>query len=168
MNNMEKRYRLDESQFFYDYADGLAIIIHSTTGIYYGINTLGSAVFNRLVKGASPASILEQLYHLPHCPADIENMFAHFIARLRGFGLLIAEEQVGIQADPFDERTVMEGFSFEVEEFAEIKEILLADPIHDVDSEHGWPIWKIEFWKAVKNDLSCKPAQLNLCGHTRL
>lgn len=140
MNHMKKKYRIDESQFFYDYADGLAIIINSTTGIYYGINTFGSAIFNNLVKGVSPASILEQLQHLSNCPLEIESTFSDFITRLQNFNLLIAEEQEGAEAHPFNESIAADGFFFEVEEFAEIQEILLADPIHDVDSDYGWPI----------------------------
>lgn len=147
MNDLEKRYRIDESQFFYDYADGLAIIINSTTGIYYGINIFGSAIYHQLVQGASPASILEQLRHLPSCPAEIESLLIDFIARLQNFNLLIAEEQSGLIAHPFDKGLAMEEFLFEVEEFADIQEILLADPIHDVDSDYGWPVLNNQTFK---------------------
>ena len=140
MNEKERRYRIDQSQFFYDYADGLAIIINSVTGVYYGINPFGSAIFNQLMEGAAPASILEQLRQLSNCPLEIENTLADFMTRLQAFGLLIAEEQAGIVAQSFHESLAVEGFSFEVEEFAEIREILLADPIHDVNSDFGWPV----------------------------
>jgi len=140
MDDMKKKYRIDESQFFYDYSDGLAIIINSTTGIYYGINVFGSAIFDQLVKGASPASVLEQLRHLPNCPLEIENILVDFITRLRNFSLLVPEEEAGAAAHPFNAEVAVEGFFFEVEEFAEIREILLADPIHDVNSTYGWPV----------------------------
>ncbi len=142
MNDMEKRYRIDELQFFYDYSDGLAIIINSTTGVYYGINTFGSAIFNQLVKGVSPASVLKELRHLSGCPLEIEDIFVNFITRLQNFGLLIPETTVegNKMMQSFDQSIATEGFVFEVEEFAEIQEILLADPIHDVNNDHGWPI----------------------------
>ena len=139
MNEKEKRYRINGSQFFYDYADGLAIIINSATGVYYGINTFGSTIFNQLVKGASPASILKQLQLLSNCPVEIDDTLASFMTRLQSFGLIIADEQPSIEAGPFDESLAAEKFSFEIEEFAEIQEILLADPIHDVNSDFGWP-----------------------------
>ena len=145
---MQKRYRIDESQFFYDYADGLAIIINSMTGVYYGINIFGSAIYNQLIQGASPASILEKLRYLPGCPTEIENLFVDFMVRLGGFGLLTPEEEAGTVAPPFDESISIDGFVFEVAEFAEIQEILLADPIHDVNSDYGWPV--LEGSKSVK------------------
>ena len=142
MNDLEKRYRIEASRFYYDYAEGLAIVIDSATGTYYGMNVLGSAVFDQLVNGSAPAAVCKQLRQMMGCPLDIEQKFTDFFSRVRDFGLLISEEIEGTSAQPFEEKVTAEGFLLEVKEFAEIQEILLADPIHDVHSDFGWPILK--------------------------
>ena len=54
-------YKLNEEKMFADVTDGIAIIINSETGIYYGLNALGSAVYENLVNGASVEDILTAL-----------------------------------------------------------------------------------------------------------
>ena len=135
-------YRLEASRFYYDYADGLAIVIDSATGTYYGMNVLGSAVFDQLVKGVAPAAILEELRRMAGAPSQIDQIFGDFLSQVRGFGFLISEEKQGTFAQPFDEGVTADGFVLEVKEFAEIQELLLADPIHDVQSDFGWPFLK--------------------------
>ena len=39
-------YALNESKMFMDIEDGVAIIINSETGIYYGFNAFGTSVLN--------------------------------------------------------------------------------------------------------------------------
>jgi hypothetical protein len=142
MDELQKEYRVETSRFYYDYADGLAIVIDSATGTYYGMNVLGSAVFDQLVHGAAPAEVLDQLRQMTGCPLQIEQTFIHFLSQVRDFGLLVAEEKQGKPAQSFDEKVTADGFLLEVKEFAEIQEILLADPIHDVQSDFGWPVLK--------------------------
>ena len=35
-----------------------------------------------------------------------------------------------------------EGFDLTLDEFSEVQDLLLADPVHDVDVEEGWPVLK--------------------------
>ena len=48
-------YVLNEEKMFADVTDGIAIIINSETGIYYGLNGLGTAVYENLMNGSSVA-----------------------------------------------------------------------------------------------------------------
>ena len=45
-------YVLNEEKMFADVTDGIAIIINSETGIYYGLNGLGTAVYENLMNGS--------------------------------------------------------------------------------------------------------------------
>ena len=58
-------YKLNEQKMFYDMAEGQAIVINFTTGMYYGTSSLGSAVLDALVAGAEPAQILTAVQALP-------------------------------------------------------------------------------------------------------
>lgn len=54
-------YVLNEEKMFADVTDGIAIIINSETGIYYGLNGFGTAVYENLMNGSSVAEILSAL-----------------------------------------------------------------------------------------------------------
>ena len=42
-------YKLNEDKMFADITDGIAIVINSETGTYYGMNSYGSNVYENIV-----------------------------------------------------------------------------------------------------------------------
>ena len=38
----------------------------------------------------------------------------------------------------------IDGFTLVLDEFSEVQDLILADPVHDVDVEKGWPVFKEE------------------------
>ena len=55
------KYKLNEDKIFADIADGIAILINIDTGIYYGMNKLGTLVYENFLQGVTAESILEKL-----------------------------------------------------------------------------------------------------------
>ena len=137
-------YRLNEEKMFYDIADGVAIVIDFTTGMYYGMSTLGSAILDRLLKGVSTGCILTALKKAPDCPMDMEERLNTFIGELTVKDMLISGETNDDEAVPFDAQTFSDGFDLTLDEFAEVQDLIMADPIHEVDVEQGWPKLKKE------------------------
>ncbi len=45
-------YVLNDEKMFADVTDGIAIIINSETGIYYGMNELATIVYENIISGA--------------------------------------------------------------------------------------------------------------------
>ena len=131
-------YALNEEKMFADVTDGIAIIINSETGIYYGMNGLGTAVYENLANGASTEAIIASLKSLPGAPADIEERLNSFVASMLENELIIAaadgNSDVDISADVAKESE----FVLEVSEYNDAQELLLADPIHEVKEEEGW------------------------------
>ena len=136
-------YKLNEEKMFYDIADGQAVVINFETGMYYGTGTLGSAVLDNLVNGASYASVAAALHGADGCPADIDGKLAAFLDALLGKEILVEAEGEGGEAS-FAPAAFADGFEMAVDEFAEVQDLLLADPVHEVDVEKGWPILKDE------------------------
>lgn len=136
-------YKLNEEKMFFDIADGQAVVINFTTGMYYGTGTLGSAILENLVKGAEETSVLEAVKKQSGCPAEIEETFQEFLNRLLEKEILVKAEGTGTEASLSPE-AFSDGFSLSVDEFAEVQDLLLADPVHEVDVEQGWPILKDE------------------------
>ena len=132
-------YALNESKMFSDIADGIAIIINSETGIYYGMNGLGTVVFDALMSGAPVEGVLAALNALPDAPADMDARLASFVDKLKEYEIILpgadgAAVEVSIEAPvaQADEFTLM------VEEYNDAQELLLADPIHEVKDDAGW------------------------------
>lgn len=132
-------YKLNDEKMFYDMAEGQAIVINFTTGMYYGTSSLGSAVLDSLLAGADVESIKKAVQDLPDCPADIEDKLEAFIAQLKEKEIIVPADGTGAECK-IDVSSLQDGFVLTVDEFAEVQDLLLADPVHDVDVEQGWPI----------------------------
>ena len=137
-------YKLNEEKMFFDIADGQAVVINFTTGMYYGTSTLGSAVLEQLVKGIRPEKIADEMKKREGCPADFEEKLHMFIDELCKKEILIKAEDSGEANAEISEKACADGFDLSLDEFAEVQDLLLADPMHDIDVEEGWPILKEE------------------------
>lgn len=133
-------YALNESKMFSDIADGIAIVINSETGIYYGMNGLATLVFDALMAGASTEAVLAALKALPDAPGEVEGRLNGFVEKLKDFEIVIDGDGEGTMAvvtlDP--EVAKSDEFVLMVEEYNDAQELLLADPIHEVKEEAGW------------------------------
>jgi len=131
-------YVLNDEKMFADVTDGIAIIINSETGIYYGLNGLGTSVYENLVNGASVEEILTALKSIAGAPADIESRLNSFISKMIEFELIIegAESSASVEID--SAIASEEDFTLDVSEYNDAQELLLADPIHEVKEETGW------------------------------
>lgn len=131
-------YVLNEPKMFSDIADEIAIVINVETGIYYGMNAFGSAVFQNLLNGASEEAITRALATQPSAPDDLSQRVKCFISNLVDFDIikegLSSEYEAVFNAGIGEE----DEFILSVEEFSDAQEMLLADPIHDVKASSGW------------------------------
>jgi len=137
-------YQLNDEKMFYDMAEGQAIVIDFTTGIYYGTNALGSVVLDRVLAGNKKEMIVKALQELPDCPSNIEELVDTFIADLQGNEIIVAGPTNEGGAEPIDTLALEDGFELTVEAYSEVQDLILADPVHDVDEEQGWPVMKEE------------------------
>lgn len=138
-------YKLNEEKMFYDIADGQAVVINFVTGMYYGTSMLGSAVLDRLVRGNAPERIQDAVKALPGCPEDFGSQMKEFIRQLLEKEILLPGGETMPGGDEaIGEGALEDGFLLNLDEFSEIQDLILADPIHDVDVEQGWPVFKDE------------------------
>ena len=128
---------LNEEKMFADITDGIAIVINSETGIYYGMNALGSAVLENIINGASTENILKALKALPNVPADMEAKLNAFVEELKAKELVIEGGDGSGEAN-ISAEAVADGFDLTVDEYSDAQELLLADPIHEVKEDTGW------------------------------
>lgn len=136
-------YKLNEEKMFADITDGMAIVINGETGIYYGMNSFGTALFANLIKGASTTAILERLKKISEA-SDIETKFWEFVNIAVEKELLIPSDEIVEVEIVLDEAaTIADEFNLNISEYNDAQELLLADPIHEVKEETGWSPEKI-------------------------
>ncbi|GHV86527.1 hypothetical protein AGMMS50230_21350 [Spirochaetia bacterium] len=131
-------YVLNEDKMFSDIADGIAIVINSETGIYYGMNNFATTVFENILAGVSTENILAAIQVLPGAPADASSRLDTFIKVMVDNELLL-ESGAGSGSAKLDgEIASKDDFVLDVKEYNDAQELLLADPIHEVKPETGW------------------------------
>jgi hypothetical protein len=139
-------HKLNKDKIFCDISDGVAIIINSTTGVYYSINVFGSMVFERIVGGYSRDGTLTLLKNIPNIPTNIDEKLDHFIDELLREDIIISvsdqeivERTIPINSAAIDADIAAEGdFEMILTEYSDVQAMLVADPIHDVEDWEGW------------------------------
>ena len=63
-----------------------------------------------------------------------------FIQALLEKEVIVAIDGEGSDNVVIDPASISDGFILTVDEFTEVQDLIMADPVHDVDVEQGWPI----------------------------
>ncbi|WP_377504662.1 PqqD family protein [Octadecabacter sp. R77987] len=101
--------------------DGEIVVLSLRTGQYFGLNDSGAALWVAIKAGADPHEIAGQ-------------QGADFATRLVGLDLLMPSDQ---SPEPAPKLDLKDRPSVEV--YDDLSDLILADPIHDVDDKKGWP-----------------------------
>lgn len=154
-------YVLNEEKMFADITDSIAIVINSETGIYYGMNAFGTAVFENIRNGVSTEKLLAEIKALPNVPADIDMYFEAFINAMVEKELIIEGGSSDLGANIDVKIAQTDKFILDIREYNDAQELLLADPIHEVKEETGWTPEK-ESLNPDKEDVERREAKAEL------
>ena len=117
-----KTYIINSQKAIGETIDGETIVINLETGSYYSMNQAGTAVWNAFMTGT---------------PVDTdEKSVADFLATM-------LEDELVVETAPSDRAPASIEGTPTIEKYVDMQEMLLADPIHDVDTA-GWPKLKEE------------------------
>ena len=148
-------YRLNDTKMFADITDGIAIIINSETGIYYGMNAFGTQVYENLAQGVSADKILEKLKEF-----GVDEMFFNaFVEALVEKEILLPASDTGAEVNLDFEIAKADKFTLKLKEYNDAQELLLADPIHEVKEDKGWSPEKSSL-NEDKEDVARREAKL--------
>jgi hypothetical protein len=139
-----QRFRINTPTVTHETIDGEAVIINLDSGNYYSLVEAGSFIWALVEKGASASEVqdlLQQTYQGD--AADIDRGVQELLAQLQQENLIVPVD--GSAAVDLTEVTPSSNGhgkpSFNaplLNKFSDMQELLLLDPIHDVD-EAGWP-----------------------------
>jgi Coenzyme PQQ synthesis protein D (PqqD) len=137
-----QRYRVNEPAVIQEIIDGEAIIADLSQGFYYSLDAVGSKVWDALVNGSTVGAIIEAcVSHFSAGREEIATGIEHLVSRLAEEQLIVpAGNEVAAERDLSILLANHEGeFAPPVlSKYTDMEQLLLLDPIHDVD-ETGWP-----------------------------
>jgi Coenzyme PQQ synthesis protein D (PqqD) len=139
----EERFRVAAPEVIHQTIDGEVILVHLTRGTYHSLRGSGALLFDPLVRGASMADLAAMLSAGTDGEVSrIEAAVTRLVQDLQRDGLIVAAaDEAGRDGavaappapsakQPFEEP--------KVETFTDLQDLLLTDPIHDVEPP-GWP-----------------------------
>jgi hypothetical protein len=142
-----QRFRVNTPMVTHEIIDGEAVIINLDTGNYYSLVETGSLIWSLVDKGASTSDVqnlVQQTYQGD--AADIDRGVQELLGQLQQENLIVPVD-VAAAVDLTELQQILPASnghakpSFNpplLNKYSDMQELLLLDPIHDVD-EAGWP-----------------------------
>lgn len=121
-------YEANVPRIVWDRVDDEVIALDCIAGIYYRLNQAASDVWQALDAGVTT----ERLQEAGADSAELRS----FIAELTTADVLRERHSLPDEEVPI----VLSGGHLGLERFEDLKPILEADPIHEVDPSKGWPV----------------------------
>ena len=115
------RYNLAGPDVVHEEFDGEIVVLNLQSGQYFGLNEPGAALWMAIQSGGDP-----------HAVSAMHG--AAFAEKLVNLGLIVATDEAATPAQAQDFATAPS-----IEAYDDLSDLILADPIHDVDEERGWP-----------------------------
>jgi hypothetical protein len=136
-------YRINEPDASAEIFDEEVLAINLSNGHYHSIRGTGVEMWKLLISGSDAAQIVQAM-HATYgtdrvtLAADVEG----FVRQLVAAGLLVEDAGAASVAPVASVRSPdTAGYSPPIfESHADMQELLLIDPIHDVDVQVGWPL----------------------------
>ena len=139
-----QRFRINTPTVTHETIDGEAVIINLDSGNYYSLVDAGSLIWALVDRGASANEVQDLLQQSYQGDAtDIDRGVQELLGQLQQENLIVPVDETAAAdlADVLPSSNGHEKPSFNapsLNKFSDMQELLLLDPIHDVD-EAGWP-----------------------------
>jgi hypothetical protein len=115
--------------------DGEFVVLDLASGKYYGLSGGSAVVWKGLMAGHSVTSLCAQLPDGDPRRAEV----ATLVGSLLDSGLLVVANGGAVAPPGLAVELAAASGPFAAEMFEDLADLLLTDPIHDVDQETGWP-----------------------------
>jgi coenzyme PQQ synthesis protein D (PqqD) len=142
-----QRFRVNTPNVTHETIDGEAVIINLDSGNYYSLVEVGSFIWDLVGKGVSASEVQDLVIQTYEGNAtDIDRGVQELLAQLQQENLIVPVEGGGAfdltqltQALPSNNGHEKPSFNPPLlHKYSDMQELLLLDPIHDVD-DAGWP-----------------------------
>jgi Coenzyme PQQ synthesis protein D (PqqD) len=143
---MDLVYCIEKAEVVSDIIDGEAIMLHRTFGDYFSTEGVGGLIWQWIGEGRSRSQILNMLNaRFSASLAEIatavdsflDDLVAHKLVRQIVEGDESATETL---IEPQKTNAEVEFVRPTLHVYSDIRNMVLLDPIHDVDENSGWPM----------------------------
>jgi hypothetical protein len=139
-------FRVNSPQVVCETIDGEVVIVNLDKGIYYSLLKTGADVWSRIERQLDRQSLVQEMAQsYDGSVEEIAEAIDEFLANLQQEELIVADsmaEAANIDNSTTETTTATDKPRFEkpmLEKFTDMEDLLLLDPIHEVDIEAGWP-----------------------------
>lgn len=129
-------YQLNSPPCIAELVDGEYVVINLDSGKYYNIVGLGAQVFQYLTLGVSVTALLSAMAE----DNSVSLQLDQFISQAVDEGLLkaaVIAETSELPEPLLDKALGTETLTINI--YTDMQELLVLDPIHEVDEAQGWP-----------------------------
>jgi coenzyme PQQ synthesis protein D (PqqD) len=139
------RFQIKSPQVIHETIDGEVVIVNLESGTYYSLTGSGERIWAAIARGESVNDILTGLragdegigHHL-------EATASSFLEELEQEGLITRAHDDARESPRAGASTpaVSAGAAFEapvLQKFQDLKELILLDPVHEIQEDVGWP-----------------------------
>jgi hypothetical protein len=115
-----------------DRFDDEVVVVNLDSGVYYSFRNAAMEIWTGLEKGLSASSVLKVFNNLTEEQEKAANVFLEF---------LVSENLLTPGDDSHLEHpdTTIEFVNPEFQKFEDMADLIVIDPIHEVDNKKGWP-----------------------------
>jgi hypothetical protein len=135
-------FRINAPDVINETIDGEAIILHLGTGRYYSAQGCGAQAWSWLSAGIPTACVVDLLAaNYDSDRTTIEAALGRFVEQLRAEDLLAVSPSSAAEVPrPVVPPGDREPFALPLLEcYTDLQDLLLLDPVHEVDAGRGWP-----------------------------
>lgn len=141
MTTIRKSWTVRGSGVIHQQFDGEAVVIDLETGNYYSLPGAAGALWQRLAAGAATAANLADelvtLFEVEHASALADA--TAFLAELERAKLVVAGAGSAVAPGSPPAATRAAYAPPRLDAYSELQDLLLLDPVHEVDPSVGWP-----------------------------
>ncbi len=149
--NTNGRIRINIPKIVHETIDGETVILDLDKGNYYSLVGIGADIWGFMENDATMGSIIEIISNNYQGErGDIDVAINKFVSELMHEGLVVPYNENNPENEESSHVQVQTGLkenkpSFEIpklNKYTDMQDLLLLDPIHEVDDKKGWPTIK--------------------------
>ena len=126
-----------EPQCATEVMDDEVVALNVETGIYFSMRELGAALWTDLAAGHPVEALASKL----RADGGSDAPLVEFVSQVRGHGLMRPSEARPHPGQSAVDLALHSGQDqLILEKYEDMKDLILSDPVHDVDETRGWPI----------------------------
>jgi hypothetical protein len=137
-------YRIDRSKILFEQFEDETVLINTETGFYYSLSSEGSQILRLIDEGCPADALPSVLFEATDEFASIDSEISNFLANLADEGIIVPcavghKNSAGVLGDKPRYANPAQFKAPVLQRFDDVRELLLIDPVHQVDQEYGWP-----------------------------